>query len=157
MKVTKFLILVVGFLFGLALAGLLFVSWEIRNRPPSGSSYFPAPPFKGTLIIRLVNATRRSIDAVVALDNESVMAGALPGRSPIPFPHDFDAFAAFSPSFGKYELSVIVGDVGKIGTKEIAQEANKTNYVVIFIRQIGFGTNQLDCKFSVHTNVVGWM
>ena len=142
---------------GLFLAALLFVSWQIHQRPRSVCFYYPAPPYRGTLIITLCNATKHPIDAVVALDNESVMAGALPGRSPIPFQNDFDALASFSPALGKHELSVIVGDVGKIATREIVQEANKTNYVNIYILKANTGTDGLNCNFIVHTNITGAM
>ena len=137
------------------LAGLLFSSWQIHQRPPSSFTFYPAPPYRGTLIVSLYNATEHPIGAVVALDDESVMSGVLPGRSLIPFPDDFSALAAFSPNLGKHELSVIVGDVGKIGTKEIVQEIGKTNYVEIYIRTSTVGTNQLNSNFLVHTNVQG--
>jgi hypothetical protein len=157
MKPSKILIFTGGIVLGLLLSGLLFVSWQIHQRPPSFFTYYPAPPYRGTLIISLYNATEHPVGAVVALDNESVISGVLPGRSPIPFPDDFSALAAFSPILGKHELSVIVGDVGKIGTKEIVQEISKTNYVEIYIRTSTVGTNQLDCNFLVHTNVQGSM
>jgi hypothetical protein len=85
------------------------------------------------------------------------MCGVLPGRSPLPFPGDFSALAAFSPNLGKHEFSVVVADVGKIATKEIIQEAGKTNYVEIYIQTSTGGTNRLDCNFLVHTNVLGSM
>lgn len=157
MKATKLLILVVGFLFGFALAGLLFGSWIFKLNFLGEISYYPISPWKGTLRVSLVNSTKRPIEAVVALDNESVMAGTLPGRSPIPYPFhaDFNAFAAFSPGLGKHELSVVIGNVGKIGTEEIVQENNKTNYVTIYIQNATTGTNRLECLFLVHTNIAG--
>jgi hypothetical protein len=83
------------------------------------------------------------------------MCGVLPGRSPLPFPDDFSALAAFSPTLGKHELSVIVGGIGKIATKEIIQEAGKTNYVEIYIQTTTTGTSSLNCNFLVHTNIQG--
>lgn len=120
-------------------------------------NYYPAPPYRGTLRIALYNATEKPISGIVASDNESILCGVLPGRSPLRFPDDFSALAAFSPTLGKHELSVIVGDVGKIATKEIVQEAGKTNYVEIYIQTSTTGTNRLDCNFFVHTNVQGSM
>ena len=157
MKPSKILIFAIGIIFGLALAGTFFVSWQIKQKLPSMFSYFPAPPYQGTLRIVLFNATKQPVSAVVASDNESIMCGVLPGRSQLPFPDDFSALAAFSPTLGRHELSVIVGGVGKIATKEIIQEAGKTNYVEIYIQTSATGTNRLDCNFLVHTNVQGSM
>jgi hypothetical protein len=156
-KLIRILIFAGGLVLGLFLAGLLFVSWQIHQKPPDLFFYYPAPPYQGTLRISLYNATKHPIGAVVVLDDESVMSGVLPGRSPLLFPHDFSAFAAFSPTLGKHELSVVVGDVGKIATKEIIQEINKTNDVEIYIKAATTGTNPLDCNFFVYTNVTGSM
>ncbi len=157
MKPVKIFIFAIGIFFGLALAGIFFVSWQMKQKPPNMFSYFPAPPYQGTLRIVVFNATKQPISAVVASDNESVMCGVLPGRSPLPFPDDFSALAAFSPALGKHELAVIVGGIGKIATKEINQEAGKTNYVEIYIQTSTTGTSRLDCNFLVHTNVQGSM
>jgi hypothetical protein len=158
MKSIKFLIFAGGTIFGLLLAGLFFVSWQTKQQPPRMFFRFPAPPYRDNLIISLYNTTKSPTSAVVSLDNESVMCGVLPGRGPFQSPvDDFSALAAFSPTLGKHELSVIVGNVGKIGTKEIVQEAGKTNFVEIYIKTSAAGTNRFDCNFLVHTNVQGSM
>jgi hypothetical protein len=61
----------------------------------------------------------------------------------------------FSPTAGKHELSVVVGDVGEIARQQIIQEVNQTNYVEIYIQRTNAGTNKLGCGFIVHTNMGG--
>ncbi len=158
MKTIKVLIFAGGTFFGLLLGGIFFVSWEMKQQPPRMFFYYPAPPYRGTLIISLCNFTKSPTSTIVSLDNESVLCGVLPGKSPFQSPaDDFSALAAFSPNLGKHELSVIVGGVGKIGTKEIVQETGITNYVEVYIGTSTAGTNRFDCKFLVHTNVQGSM
>lgn len=96
------------------------------------------PAFNGTLRISVFNVRNENIEVYVMVDGGAVLFADLSARTFVErlfSSSERGVTAAFSPSLGKHEVSVVLRGEGELARREYIQEAGQTNSIIIYITE----------------------